>query len=52
MLKIVLIVGAVVVIGVPLYVLLIRMYCEVLIVIFRMNDTLTDIRNILERRNN
>lgn len=38
-------------IGAPLYILLIRMYCEVLIVIFRMNDTLTDIRNALERRN-
>lgn len=39
------------IIGAPLYILLIRMYCEVLIVIFRMNDTLTDIRNLLDRRN-
>lgn len=42
---------AAVVIGVPLYLLLIRMYCEVLIVVFRMNDTLTDIRNLLEKKN-
>ncbi len=35
-------------IGVPFYVFLIRMYCELLIVIFRMNDTLTDIKNAVE----
>jgi predicted Zn finger-like uncharacterized protein len=34
----------------PLYILLIRMYCEVLIVIFRMNDTLSEIRDALTRR--
>jgi predicted Zn finger-like uncharacterized protein len=42
--------AAVLVIGVPLYIFLIRIYCELLIVIFRINDTLTDIRNILNRR--
>ncbi len=38
------------VIGVPLYILGIRIYCEILIVIFRVNDTLTDIKNVLERQ--
>jgi len=37
-------------IGVPFYVFLIRIYCELLIVIFRMNDTLTDIKNAVEKR--
>src|SRR6185312_6252472 len=41
---------AALVIGAPLYILLIRIYCEVLIVIFRMNDTLTDIKAILEKQ--
>jgi len=45
------IVGALmIVVGVPLSILLIRMYCELIIVIFRINDTLTDIKNILVRR--
>ena len=39
---------AVLFVGVPFYVFLIRMYCELLIVIFRMNDTLTDIKNAVE----
>ena len=34
----------------PFYVFLIRIYCELLIVIFRMNDTLTDIKNAVERQ--
>jgi hypothetical protein len=38
------------VIGVPFYILLVRMYCEVLIVLFRMNDTLSDIKTVLERQ--
>lgn len=39
-----------VVIVVPLYILFIRIYCEVLIVIFRMNDTLGDIHHELKRQ--
>jgi predicted Zn finger-like uncharacterized protein len=42
--------AGVLVIGVPLYIFLVRIYCELLIVIFRINDTLTDIKNVLERR--
>ncbi|MBN1550688.1 DUF4282 domain-containing protein [bacterium] len=30
--------------------ILIRIYCEVLIVIFRVNETLTDIKNLLQKR--
>jgi hypothetical protein len=30
--------------------LVVRIYCEILIVIFRMNDTLTDIRNELREQ--
>ena len=41
---------AVLFVGVPFYVFLIRIYCELLIVIFRMNDTLTDIKNAVERQ--
>jgi predicted Zn finger-like uncharacterized protein len=41
---------AILVFGVPVYILLIRMYCELVIVIFRINDTLTDIKNALERQ--
>ncbi|HEY2908899.1 MAG TPA: DUF4282 domain-containing protein [Gemmataceae bacterium] len=41
---------AVLIVGAPLYILLIRIYCEVLIVIFRMNDTLTDIKAVLEKQ--
>ncbi|HFC10208.1 MAG TPA: DUF4282 domain-containing protein [Chloroflexi bacterium] len=41
-------------IGVPLMtivgLLLVRLYTELLIVIFRINDTLTDIKNLLEER--
>lgn len=40
----------VIVVGIPLSILLIRLYCELIIVIFRINDTLTDIKNILARR--
>lgn len=32
-------------------VLTVRIYCELLIVIFRVNDTLTDIRNLLREQN-
>lgn len=39
---------AVLFVGVPFYVFIIRVYCELLIVIFRMNDTLTDIKNAVE----
>lgn len=38
------------VIVVPLYILFIRIYFEVLIVIFRMNDTLTDIHHELRKQ--
>ena len=41
---------AMLVIGFPLSVLLIRMYCELIIVIFRMNDTLTNIHNELREQ--
>ena len=30
--------------------LAVRIYCEILIVIFRINDTLTDIKNLLEKK--
>lgn len=30
--------------------LLVRVYCEILIVIFRINETLTEIKHALERR--
>jgi hypothetical protein len=30
--------------------LVVRIYCELLIVIFRINETLTEIRNLLEKR--
>jgi hypothetical protein len=36
--------------GIPLYILLVRMYCELIIVVFRINDTLTDIKNLLGKR--
>jgi Domain of unknown function (DUF4282) len=36
--------------SIPLSILLIRVYCELIIVVFRINDTLTDIKNILARR--
>jgi uncharacterized protein DUF4282 len=39
-----------IVVGIPLSILLIRMYCELIIVVFRINDTLTDIKNILGQR--
>ncbi len=38
-------------IGLPLGILVIRIYCELLILFFRMNETLTDIKNELQRRN-
>jgi hypothetical protein len=38
-----------IVVGIPLSILLIRLYCELIIVVFRINDTLTDIKNILAR---
>lgn len=34
-------------IGFPLGVLIIRIYCELLILFFRMNETLTEIKNML-----
>lgn len=37
-------------IGLPLGVLVIRIYCELLILFFRMNETLTDIKNALSIR--
>lgn len=36
--------------GLPLGVLVIRIYCELLILFFRMNETLTDIKNALSNR--
>lgn len=38
------------VVGVPLYILLIRIYCEIVIVLFRINDTLLDIKQELKDR--
>ena len=32
-------------IGLPLGILVIRIYCELLILLFRINETLTDIKN-------
>jgi hypothetical protein len=34
-------------IGLPLGILIIRIYCELLILFFRMNETLTEIKNML-----
>jgi len=31
--------------------IIVRIWCEVLIVVFTINDTLTDIKNILQQRN-
>jgi hypothetical protein len=39
-------------IGLPLGILMIRIYCELLILFFRMNETLTDIKNALSRNPN
>jgi hypothetical protein len=39
-------------IGLPLGILGIRIYCELLILFFRMNETLTDIKNSLSRNQN
>ena len=39
-------------ISIPINILLVRLYCELMIVIFRMNETLTDIKNSLERPRN
>ncbi len=36
-------------IGLPFGILIIRIYCELLILFFRMNETLTDIKNGLSR---
>jgi len=40
----------VILVGIPVYLLVVRMWCELIIVIFRINDTLTDIRNLLRSR--
>jgi hypothetical protein len=37
-------------IGLPLGFLAVRIYCEILILFFRMNETLTDIKNALQNR--
>jgi hypothetical protein len=37
-------------IGLPLGILMIRIYCELLILFFRMNETLTDIKNEIHRQ--
>lgn len=37
-------------IGLPLGILIIRIYCELLILFFRMNETLTEIKNALVSR--
>jgi hypothetical protein len=43
--------GAVIaLVSIPLSILMLRLYCEILIVVFRMNETLTDIKNVLERQ--
>ena len=39
-------------IGLPLGILVIRIYCELLILFFRINETLTDIKNALSRNQN
>lgn len=36
-------------IGLPVGILVIRIYCELLILFFRMNETLTEIKNVLSR---
>lgn len=36
--------------SVPINILIVRLYCELLIVIFRINDSLMDIRDSLERQ--
>ena len=36
-------------VGLPLGVLVIRIYCELLILFFRMNETLTEIKNAVSR---
>jgi len=38
-------------IGLPLGILVIRIYCELLILFFRINETLTDIKGELSKRN-
>jgi Na+-driven multidrug efflux pump len=37
-------------IGLPLGILVIRIYCELLILFFRMNETLTEIKNTLANK--
>jgi hypothetical protein len=36
-------------IGIPVGILVIRLYCELLILLFRMNETLTDIKKLIEK---
>ena len=47
--RVILSAAAGIVIGIPIYILLIRMYCELVIVVFRISDTLTEIKQVLER---
>jgi hypothetical protein len=37
-------------ISIPFFLLVVRLYAEVLILAFRMNETLTDIKQLLERQ--
>ena len=37
---------------IPAGILVVRLYCEMMIVVFRMNETLTDIKEVLERQRN
>lgn len=37
-------------VGIPICVLMVRVYCELLIVVFRINDNLTDIKDALDNR--
>jgi hypothetical protein len=36
--------------AIPIYIFLLRLYIEILIVVFRINDNLLDIKEVLERR--
>jgi hypothetical protein len=45
-----LVTGVIALIGVPIYILLIRLYCEVMIIVFRIHERLVDIRDILKKQ--
>jgi hypothetical protein len=39
------------ILAIPLAILGIRLYCEIMILVFRMNETLTDIKDLLKKQN-